>query len=297
MEVFQAVPISSSSSFNPHYSTAKSEPFDELAQDFEEKLRVSEAGPDGSDAATASAEQEPQLEEEDEEEEEEDGEDGDSDFEFACLNPDGSPVSADDVFDNGRIRPFFPLFNRDLVFADDSEADPSPSVHRPPLKKVFAEAGVGGGADEPRGTYCEWTARIVEETPPSPGNCRKSNSTGSSKLWRFRDLLPRSNSDGRDAVVMLTPPADAKPSDGGVEKARRSTEKAAKRKEAKVEEANKGKGKGKATAPSAHEKHYVKSRAVKESEKRKSYLPYRRDLLGLGFFTSVNGLSKNLHPF
>lgn len=295
MEVYRAVPISPSS-FNPHYSTAESEPFDKLAQDFEDKLGVSGAGPDGSeDPATASAEEKPQLEEE----EEDDGGDGDSDFEFACLNPDGSPVSADDVFDNGRIRPFFPLFNRDLVFAAAAaaaEPEPSSSLLLPPVKKVFAEAG----ADEPRGTYCDWRARIVEETPPSPGSCRKSNSTGSSKMWRFRDLLPRSNSDGRDAVVMLKPHADAKPSDGGVEKARRSTDKAAERKEgAKAEEAKKGKGKGKATAaaPSAHERHYVKSRAVKESEKRKSYLPYKRDLLGLGFFTSVNGLSKNLHPF
>lgn len=288
MEVYRAVPISPSS-FNPHYSTAESEPFDKLAQDFEDKLGVSVAGPDGSeDPSTASAEEKPQLEEE----EEDDGGDGDSDFEFACLNPDGSPVSADDVFDNGRIRPFFPLFNRDLVFAAAAAAEPEPSssLLLPPVKKVFAEAV----ADEPRGTYCDWRARIVEETPPSPGSCRKSNSTGSSKMWRFRDLLPRSNSDGRDAVVML------KPSDGGVEKGRRSTDKAAERKEgAKAEEAKKGKGKGKATAaaPSAHERHYVKSRAVKESEKRKSYLPYKRDLLGLGFFTSVNGLSKNLHPF
>lgn len=287
MEVYRAVPISPSS-FNPHYSTAESEPFDKLAQDFEDKLGVSVAGPDGSeDPSTASAEEKPQLEEE----EEDDGGDGDSDFEFACLNPDGSPVSADDVFDNGRIRPFFPLFNRDLVFAAAAaEPEPSSSLLLPPVKKVFAEAV----ADEPRGTYCDWRARIVEETPPSPGSCRKSNSTGSSKMWRFRDLLPRSNSDGRDAVVML------KPSDGGVEKGRRSTDKAAERKEgAKAEEAKKGKGKGKATAaaPSAHERHYVKSRAVKESEKRKSYLPYKRDLLGLGFFTSVNGLSKNLHPF
>lgn len=291
MEVYQAGSVSPS--FNPHYWAAKSESFDKLAEDFEAKLDVSDGRPDGSDAVTESAEQEPQLEEEDEE-------DGDSDFEFACLIPGGSPVSADDVFDNGQIRPFFPLFNRDLVFAD-SEPDPSlsPSVLRPPMKKVFAEAGVGGGADEPQGTYCEWTARIVEETPPSPGSCQKSNSTGSSKLWRLRDLLPRSNSDGRDAVVMLSPPADAKPSDRGVEKAKRSTEKAVERKEADVEEAKKGKGKGKGktTAPSAHERHYVKSRAAKESDKRKSYLPYRRDLLGLGFFTSVNGLSKNLHPF
>lgn len=282
MEVYQAASVSPPFSF--HYSAAKPEPFDQLAEDFREKLDVFGAAPDESDAPTASAEQEPQPEEED----------GDSDFEFACFNAGGSPVSADDVFDNGRIRPFFPLFGQDLVFA---ESDPGPSQPASPVKKVFAEAGVGGGVDEPRGLYCEWTARIVEETPPSPGSCRKSNSTGSSKLWRFRDLLPRSNSDGRDAVVMLTPPpADAKPS--GVEKAKGSADKAVERKEAKVEEAaKKGKGKAKAMAPSAHERHYVKSRAVKESEKRKSYLPYRRDLLGLGFFTSVNGLSKNLHPF
>lgn len=46
---------------------------------------------------------------------------------------------------------------------------------------------------------------------------------------------------------------------------------------------------------SAHELFYVQNRSMKEGEKRKSYLPYRKDLVG--FFTNVNGLSKASKAF
>ncbi|PWA68956.1 hypothetical protein CTI12_AA303070 [Artemisia annua] len=105
----------------------------------------------------------------------------------------------------------------------------------------------------------------------------KSNSTGFSKLWRFRDNnnINRSNSDGRDAFVFLN-------NEGG-----------------------NGKGKGKevvkkkvkkANVGSAHEVYLKQKGGGEEEFKRKSYLPYRPGLMG--FFTNVNGgLSKNVHPF
>ena len=37
----------------------------------------------------------------------------------------------------------------------------------------------------------------------SPELCKKSNSTGFSKLWRFRDLVHRSNSDGKERGLAL----------------------------------------------------------------------------------------------
>ncbi|KAI5350235.1 hypothetical protein L3X38_003126 [Prunus dulcis] len=37
------------------------------------------------------------------------------DFSFA---PDGSPISIDDIFQNGQIRLVFSIFNRDLLFSD-----------------------------------------------------------------------------------------------------------------------------------------------------------------------------------
>jgi hypothetical protein len=40
------------------------------------------------------------------------------------------------------------------------------------------------------------------------------------------------------------------------------------------------------------EHYYVRS---KEGDKRRSYLPYRPDLVG--FLSNVNGVGRNLHPF
>ncbi|KAL0016782.1 hypothetical protein SO802_003851 [Lithocarpus litseifolius] len=37
----------------------------------------------------------------------------------------------------------------------------------------------------------------------SPEFCKKSNSTGFSKVWRFRDLVHRSNSDGKERGLAL----------------------------------------------------------------------------------------------
>ncbi|CBI18251.3 unnamed protein product, partial [Vitis vinifera] len=51
-----------------------------------------------------------------------------------------------------------------------------------------------------------WEKRSVRETQIGPVS-KKSSPTGStSKQWRFRDLLRRSNSDDKDSFVFLTPP-------------------------------------------------------------------------------------------
>ncbi|KAL3571097.1 hypothetical protein D5086_028346 [Populus alba] len=156
--------------------------------------------------------------------EEEEEEDDDDDFEFAVLSkpePQFSPISADDIFYNGQIRPFYPLFNTKLLL-DDQESLPKSKTatntqdnkkpNRLPLKKLFYEdretfSCSSSEADdidsaEP-GTYCVWTAKKEEG---SLGSCKKSSSTGSnSKRWKFKDLLHRSNSDGKDTFVFLTP--------------------------------------------------------------------------------------------
>ncbi|RVW83963.1 hypothetical protein CK203_047351 [Vitis vinifera] len=54
-----------------------------------------------------------------------------------------------------------------------------------------------------------WEKRSVRETQIGPVS-KKSSPTGStSKQWRFRDLLWRSNSDDKDSFVFLTPPQKA----------------------------------------------------------------------------------------
>lgn len=202
----------------------------------------------------------------------------DDDFEFSFVprHTDSSPVSADDIFYNGQIKPMYPIFgvvpSNDAVlsfFPNDNNIAPTPR-RRLPLRKLMFEEGetasCSSSTDESvdlegvaEGAYCVWT-------PNSVGSERKkSNSTGStSKRWklRVRDLLLRSHSDGknnnkqeqqkqRDLFRIAT-----KPQNGSV---------------------------------GTEQQHHV------EQNKRKSFLPYKPELVGL--FTNANGLGRNLRPF
>jgi len=211
-------------------------------------------------------------------EEQEVEEEDDDEFTFVFADPNVSPISADDVFDKGQIRPIFPFFGQDLHFTDDYDNE---SGNRSPVKKFFVESpsssetATASSSSAVEGTYCEW----------NPKKAVKSNSTGSSKLWKLRDPKLRSNSDGKDAFVFLNP--------AKVEK----TSSVAGETKNVVKKVKMVKGKTAAPAPSAHEKHYVMSKARKENDKRKSYLPYRQELFG--FFATTNGLgmSRNVHPY
>ncbi|XP_042499252.1 uncharacterized protein LOC122077378 [Macadamia integrifolia] len=275
------------------------------------------------------------------EQKQEGNEDGDG-FEFPVFgrsDPDLSPKPADEIFYNGQIRPIFPIFDRNLLYADghhrDSNKTPkNRSSHRLPLGKLMIEersnnddppSSSSSEADEleniPDGSYCVWTPKPVEA---SLEKCKKSNSTGfSKKTWKFRDLLYRSNSDGMDTYVFLSP------SKTTMMKRNDKTEKASadrvevgkshpqhhhhQHQQQQLKEksnsvsgqvkvaANKGKVKAKVAsgeALSAHESHYVRYRALKEEDRRRSYLPYRQDLVGL--FANANGgvsSRRTLHPF
>lgn len=61
-------------------------------------------------------------------------EDALDDFSFVCLNPDGSPISAEEAFVNGQIRPVFPMFDP-RILPDVNET--TPVRVRPQLKKLF----------------------------------------------------------------------------------------------------------------------------------------------------------------
>ncbi|WVZ19483.1 hypothetical protein V8G54_006805, partial [Vigna mungo] len=204
--------------------------------------------------------------------------DDDNSFEFAFVSHDlASPVSADDIFYNGQIKPMYPIFgvpSHDDVLSvpntiDGTATTPEGTVRRRrlPLRKLMFEEGetasCSSSTDESvdlegvaEGAYCVWT-------PNSVGRERKkSNSTGSaSKRWKLRDLLLRSHSEGKDKqqqkqqqMVFQIPTNKVKPQNGTV-----GTE------------------------------HHA------EENKRKSFLPYRPELVGL--FTNVNGLGRNLRPF
>ena len=254
-------------------------PFSEVSgkfeHDFEAKLRIYDDNVENEEREGNEVEEEREEENEEEEEEE---------FSFAFANPEVSPVSADDVFDNGKIRPVYPNFDQNLLFSEDYDGG---ADLRPQLKKVFVQqqrddspssSSAATAAEQPEGPYCQWLPKIAV----------KSNSTGFSKLWKLRDLKLRSNSDGKDAFVFLNHPPRAK--------AERSSEKAGsgEGRNGVVKKVKVVKGKT-TSSSSAHEKHYVTNRARKESDKRRSYLPYRQELFG--FFASTNGLSRNVHPY
>lgn len=223
------------------------------------------------------------------EEEEEDEDEEEEEFSFMCGGANTSPIAAEDAFINGQIKTVYPLFNRDLLFSgEDSGGLHENLPMRPPVKKVFVETREANGqasssteeSEKASGPPRDWSDRKAMEA--SPEICKKSNSTGFSKIWRFKDLLGRSNSDGRDAFVFLN---------NGEHPATKGEEKS--EKEAAVKVSGKVK-KGKTASLSAHEA-YLKSKA-KGEERRRSYLPYRPELMG--FFTNVNGgLTKNVHPF
>ncbi|KAJ8536368.1 hypothetical protein K7X08_034769 [Anisodus acutangulus] len=213
------------------------------------------------------------------ENEKEQGNADDDEFEFSFIKESEIlPVAADEIFYNGQIRPIYPIFNRDLLSNNDdiingrshsnSTSEEASARLRLPLRKLFLEeereansSCSSSEADDlesiPAGTYCVWRPK---ETEKPDGSCKKSNSTGSSKRWKFRDLLHRSNSDGKDTFVFLTP----------LKKKEKTT---------KTDNAPKVTAKLKGV-PAMH---YVKN----GEERRKTYLPYRQDLVG--FFANMNG--------
>ncbi|KAK3011268.1 hypothetical protein RJ639_012013 [Escallonia herrerae] len=236
--------------------------------------------------------------------------DEDDDFEFSLVRGDPD-ASADEIVYDGQIRPIFPIFNRDLIGHGDEHqlrdevktGNGEVEATRIPLRNLFIGEREDNGppssssseADElesvPPGTYCVWRPKVAESVESSPSRCKKSSSTGSaSKRWKFRDLLRRCNSEGKDSFVFLTPKNKEEKPEGGAKvehpKERRNS--------VDYKVAGKAKAKGSAGS-SAHEVFYVRNRAMKEGDKWKSYLPYRQDLVG--FFANVNGLGKAAKAF
>ncbi|XP_061352932.1 uncharacterized protein LOC133297751 [Gastrolobium bilobum] len=160
------------------------------------------------------------------------------------------------------------------------------------LQFLMAKLLIGGGERDPvapssesssevddlegvqAGTYCVWTPNSPQA---SPNRCKKSNSTGSSstsKRWKLLDLLRRSNSDRKESFVFLTPLPSTKKmkeqwSSGSIEVAGKLS-------------ANGfgGNGGEKKVAVSAHEALYVRNRELRKVDKKRSFLPYRQDLVG-----------------
>ncbi|KAL6518836.1 hypothetical protein OROHE_017589 [Orobanche hederae] len=220
----------------------------------------------------------------------------DEDFQFALVREDDKEVLAEEFICDGQIESVFPVFDCDLLLnnncgEESGGSKQSESRATVPFGKIFIEdreeasdnpvSFLSSEADAleniPEGTYCVWRPKAAD--PPPSSLCKKSNSTGSaSKRWKFRDLL-RSNSEGKNSFVFLTPK-------NGENKL--LVDLPGKAKGKVVKGGGSASGAGFPRAPSAHEALYVQNRAINEGNKKKSYLPYKRDLLG--FFVNANGL-------
>ncbi|KAH1128776.1 hypothetical protein J1N35_000154 [Gossypium stocksii] len=166
----------------------------------------------------------------------------------------------------------FPIFNR-------RDGDNVEQAIRIPLRDLFigdrdipfSSSSSSSEADEleglPADTYCVWKPKQSPES--SPNSCKKSKSAGSSsssKRWRFiKDLLKRSNSAGN---VSSSSSFSFLNLDKNEEKVNEKTAKAT----TKVKRDEK--------SPAA-KSFYVGNKVLKEGDKRRSYLPYRQDLVGI----------------
>ncbi|XP_044466024.1 uncharacterized protein LOC123196184 [Mangifera indica] len=213
-------------------------------------------------AASVSLEKQYELQQNDDEE----------DFEFVSIK---NHADACEFSFDGQIRQVFPVFNQDPLL----DADYHDQKLLLPMKNLFMEEGPSSSsssdADElevlPEETYC---VRLPNKNNAvSPNRCQKSNSTGtlssskvarSSKRWlKFRDFLKRSSSEGgKDSYAVLNKTKINFPPDSKLKQSMTDA-----------------KATGKTKTVSAHEAFYVKN-AMKQGNKKKSYLPYRQNLLG-----------------
>ncbi|XP_047318804.1 uncharacterized protein LOC124922122 [Impatiens glandulifera] len=219
--------------------------------------------------------------------------DDDSDLDFSFVRCDeGIIIRRDAEFTHA-----FPIFNSDLPIRVNKESDIS--TLNVSLKKLFLDedeehdppssSSSSSETDEletiPPESYCVWKPKEVEA---SPITCKKSRSTGSgSKRWKLRDLLyNRSNSDGKSAFIFLK------------EKQKSSkVEMISDQRLKQVKEEKRVPSSSSSSSPAASYMQliYTRNRAIKESEKRKTYLPYKRDLVG--FYTTVNGIGRGFPAF
>lgn len=203
-------------------------------------------------------------------------------FSFACTEVQGADVFADEIFENGKIRPIHHTFDQSLLFFPTSNNN---ALHlRAPLKKIFLNDSTNplsrsGGISKQLQNEPLHNMTLVEMKVSN--ECyEKSNSTGSSKLRRFpKNLNLRSNSDLKDSFVLMNPSVLKKPSKPNIENT----------------VAKKRKNEKHNNALSAYEKFYLTNKTRKDSNKQRSFLPYKHQLFG--FFTNMNGLSRNVHPY
>jgi hypothetical protein len=230
------------------------------------------------------------------------GDESDDEFEFSfgSQEPAAGDAAADELFADGRIRAFYPVFGQAF---EDARAPPVSSDRRPPLRRLFLEearnSSVGStssssssatadldGADPD--SYCVWTPGASASAASSPARSpRKSGSTGSLSGWRrvSQLVVGRSHSDGRDKFRFLSAPA--------------SPARDREQQQPKGKPVTGRKGKDKAgtevdTVAASHRMFYGSAKPGPGAARR-TFLPYRQDLVGL--FSAPRGLSRILYQY
>ncbi|KAL1325242.1 hypothetical protein HN51_035325 [Arachis hypogaea] len=212
------------------------------------------------------------------------------DFSFPCFDSlKETFVTAEEIFDNGQIKPIFPVLHQShMITAKNGNVISSPlrrfptrncNVISSPLgispERFFVEqhcnvlplASKSQGAPKP--IICELSKKMtnleVEVVEESKKRRNKKSSISFLNLWRLRRHLKRQNfNDGKDGLICP----------------------------ASTNKKTKAKGRREKKRVSAHEQFYVMNRLKKESNKRRSFLPYKLQLCGL--FASLNIFSGNL---
>ncbi|KAL1371615.1 hypothetical protein HN51_001848 [Arachis hypogaea] len=173
----------------------------------------------------------------------------DDEFEFSLVSRDiaSSPVSADDIFHNGHITPSYLLFGRHVllngVFSDSPlRASETTPAPAPARRRLPLRALM---LEEHENNSKNELEGVAEGSYCvwTPQSCKKSSSAGSSssRRWKLRDLLLRSHSDGKEPILFINNSKAVLPNQNG-------------------------------------------SAAVKdggERSKRRLFLPYRQEILGL----------------
>jgi hypothetical protein len=202
--------------------------------------------------------------------------DGGDDFTFAAAVPPPLLAAGRD-----RVGPLYPVFGRPRS-PPRPAPEPVSATARVPLGRLLLVDKEPTPADDAEldsvtaEMYCPWSPGWAASSSSSPGpaRCKKSGSTGSVLRWRPR-LVGRSQSDGKEKFVFLS-------ASGGAS-------------------GSKGRGDGGVAAAShgGHAwSHYAKgggSGAGNCGARRRSFLPYKQDLVGLFANTAV--FRRSYHPF
>lgn len=222
------------------------------------------------------------------------GESDGDDFEF---HVDG-PISG--------VRPVYPVFDR-YLFRDSGSENSAAQIQ---LRELFFEEdkdfparssseSSSAAFDDldgvPPGSYCLWT-------PRSPVQCTKSNSTGSgrtpatSKSWRLRNLLRRCKSDGKEGLVLIAPKKNNNQKEKQQQQPARSSTSFFDGKNNTSNNNNRSSSRNSNNYYDYYNKGVVSPIRGETENRRRSYLPYKQDILG--FFGSPQTLPRiKIPPF